>query len=273
MKIKNKKRFVVLVVTCGLIAAMGIGGTLAYLTDQTEATNNFTFGDVKVNTIETEWDRTDEDDDGVPDMAEDEVPNQQTPKSVQAQNVGINDAVVFVKLSVPVENVTRVFDNGRGELNADGAHDKKWQEIFYFERKDDTINKENNNFDPNWINIPEEEVGYEGAGGATPYLDLSADKYRSYNNSYRTYVFGYNKRIAPEEITTTLFDKVQIKNFRENEITPGAVKKIKVETYSIQADNIVDEKGQIDTVNTMNHDTLKEIYDIYVTQNPKYNGV
>lgn len=266
---KSKKKIITLGITCGLIVAMGIGGTLAYLTDQTEATNNFTFGDVKVNTIETKWDTADDNDNGVPDMAEDEVPNQQTPKSVQAENVGINDAIVFVKLTVPVENVTRVFDNGRVELK-NKAHDKKMQEIFYFERESDTINAQNNNFDPNWINIPEEEVGYDGAGGATPYLDLSANKWREYNSSKRTYVFGYNKRIAPDEITTTLFDKVQIKNFLENEITPRAIKNILVETYSIQADNIVNSNGQIDTTGTLTHDTLKEIYDIYVTQNPKY---
>lgn len=62
---------------------------------------------------------------------------------------------------------------------------------------------------------------------------------------------------------------MQIKNFIENEVTPSAKKDIKVETYSIQADNIVDANGAIDTTGTMNHDTLKEIYDIYVTQNPQ----
>lgn len=267
---KNKKKIITLGITCGLIVAMGIGGTLAYLTDQTEATNNFTFGDVKVNTIETLWDTTDDDDNGVPDMAEDEVPNQQTPKSVQAENVGINDAVVFVKLTVPVENVTRVFDNGRVELKSDGTHDKKMQEIFYFQDYGYNINYQNNGFDPKWVNIPEEETGYSGAGGATPYLDLSANKFRAYTGSTRTYVFGYNKRLKPDEITTTLFEKVQIKNFLENEITPRAVKNIKVETYSIQADNIVNSNGQIDTTAELTHDTLKEIYDIYVTQNPKY---
>lgn len=283
--VKNKKKVITIAVSCALIAAMGIGGTLAYLTDQTEATNKFTFGDVKVNIVEKTWDTTDGDDDGVPDIAENEVPNQQTPKSVQAHNVGINDAVVFIKVTVPVENVTRVFDDGTVEKKADGSHDKKPQEIFYFERETDTINAQNNNFDPNWINIPEEETGYVGAGGATPYLNFGttmtdvASKFRAYNNTYRTYVFGYNKRIKPDEETTTLFDKVQIKNFLENEIEPGgfdtniartAIKDIKVESYSIQADNIVDANGQIDTTGTLGHDVLKEIYDIYVTQNPQY---
>lgn len=270
MKMKNRKKFVMLCVACGLIAAMSIGGTLAYLTDQTEATNNFTFGDVKVNTIETEWNTTDSNNNGVPDMAEHEVPNQQTPKSVQARNVGINDAIVFVKLTVPVENVTRVFDNGRVEATSTGAHDKKKQEIFYFQDFGYSINYQNNGFDDQWVNIPEEETGYNGAGGSEPYLDMSPNKFRAYTGTTRTYVFGYNKRLPAGDITNTLFEKVQIKNFLENEITPEAIKNIKVETYSIQADNIVNSSGQIDTSGTISHDTLKEIYDIYVNQNPSY---
>lgn len=264
---KNRK-LIAMLAACGLIAVMGIGGTMAYLTDQTEATNTFTFGDVKVNTIEAAWDVKDEDDNGVPDAAEKEVPNQQTPKSVQAENVGINDAVVFVKLTVPLETVTLVEDDGTAHLKADGTHDTKLQEIFYFQDENDTINAQNNNFDENWINLPEEETGYQGAGGSEEYLDIHSN-YRPYDKTYRTYVFGYNKRIAKGELTTTLFDKVQIKNFIENEVTPSAKKDIKVETYSIQADNIVDANGAIDTTGTMNHDTLKEIYDIYVTQNPQ----
>ena len=136
---KNRK-LIAMLAACGLIAVMGIGGTMAYLTDQTEATNTFTFGDVKVKTIEAAWDVKDEDDNGAPDAAEEEVPNQQTPKSVQAENVGINDAVVFVKLTVPLETVTLVEDDGTAHLKADGTHDTKLQEIFYFQNENDTIN-------------------------------------------------------------------------------------------------------------------------------------
>lgn len=255
-------------IACALIAAMGVAGTVAYLTDKTEATNNFTFGDVKVNTLEPDWDTTDMDNDGVPDMAEDVVPNQQIPKSVQAENVGINDAIVFVRLTVPLENVTRVSDDGTAERVASGALDRKLQEVFYFQMKNDSINTENNHFDSNWVNIPEEELGYTGAGNREEYLDLSNTK--GYAGSFRTYVFGYNKRIAKGEKTTTLFDKVQIKNIVENEITPGATKSIKVETFSVQADNIVNSNGAIDTTGTLSHDTLREIYDIYMTQNPAH---
>lgn len=262
---KNRKRLAVTLAACGLVAAMGIGGTLAYLTDRTEATNSFTFGDVQVDTLEPAWDTTDENDNGVPDAAEEVLPNQQIPKSVQAENVGITDAVVFVKVTVPLANVTRVAGDGTAEMNAD-ALDTKLQEIFYFQGEGDPVTTQNNNFNEGWINLPEEETGYEGAGGSTEYLDLSTTK--TYSGDVRTYVFGYNQRLAAGEKTTTLFDQVQIKNMIENEMESGSVQDIQIETYSIQADNIVNAEGKIDTTSTLDHDTLKEIYDIYVTQNP-----
>lgn len=268
---KNKK-LIAMIAACGLIAMMGVGGTVAYLTDQTNATNTFTFGDVKVNTVETAWDSTDEDGNGVPDAAESVVPNQQVPKSVQAENVGINDAIVFVKITVPVETVTLVSDDGTVQKKADGSHDKKPQEIFYFQQDGDSINTEDNNFDAAWVNLPEEETGYDGAGGKDTYLSVNTVS-RSYTENYRTYVFGYNKRLAKGELTTTLFDKVQIKNIIENEIASTGTKDIKVETYSIQADNIVNSKGAINTDGVIDHDTLKEIYDIYVMQNPETKNV
>ena len=272
----NKKTQVAIAV-CGLVAVMGIGGTIAYLTDKTGATNNFTFGEVKVETEEPDWDTTDTDNDGIPDVSEFVVPNQEIPKSVQCHNVGMNDAIVFVKLTVPLETVTRVADNGTAErtdpngIDKDSL-DKKLQEVFYFKDEADLITAEDNHFDENWVNLPEEEIGYEGAGGNTPYLSLAETKTYPEQPGVRTYVFGYNKRLVPEEITSKLFDKVQIKNIIENEVEPGLAKKIQDETFSIQADNIVNDAGAIATSGTLDHDTLKEIYDIYIRQNPKYSG-
>ena len=283
-----KKKTQVGLAICGLAAVMGVGGTIAYLTDKTGATNNFTFGDVKVDTLEPNWDITDENDNGIPDVSEFVVPNQEIPKDVVCENRGMNDAVVFVKLTVPLENVTRVADDGTPERTDTDELDRKLQEVFYFKDLQDPITSENNNFHEGWINIPEEELGYEGAGGSEEYLDLGVGKTKVYNEDpgVRTYVFGYNKRLIPTgnadakledklaegSVTTSLFDKVQIKNIIENEVEPGAVKKIQVETFSIQADNIVNDKGAIDTSGTIDHDTLKEIYDIYIRQNPKYQG-
>jgi predicted ribosomally synthesized peptide with SipW-like signal peptide len=260
-----------------MVAVMGVGGTIAYLTDKTGATNTFTFGEVRVDTLEPNWDpeKVDENNNGIPDVSEFVVPNQEIPKDPKCKNVGQNPAIVFVKLTVPVENVTRVADNGTAEKKSNGELDRKLQEVFYFKDANDLITSENNHFHSKWVNIPEEELGYEGAGGATEYLDLGVGKTKTYTGidgaNLRTYVFGYNERLTPEQETETLFDKVQIKNIIENEVEPGAMKKIQVETFSIQADNIVNDQGAIDTSGTISHDTLKEIYDIYIRQNPKFS--
>ena len=277
---KSKKRMIITLVACALIAVMAIGGTVAYLTDKSEATNSFTFGDVKIKTIETDWDTTDKDGNGIPDVAELVVPNQEIPKTVQIKNEGVNDAVVFIKVTVPLDRVTRITDNGRRfSLKSEGGgffSGPLLQELFYLKKNDKDINWENNYFDPEWVNLPEEEIGYVGAGGSVQHLDQTYAISYLPTSKVRTYVFGYNKRITPTEdsngITTPLFDKVQIKNIIENEIPRAAQRDIQIETYAIQADNILNANGIIDTTGIISHDTLKEIYDIYVTQNPQFNS-
>lgn len=61
---------------CGLVAALGVGGTMAYLTDSEQTTNTFTIGKVKIDVQEPGWDTTDKNNNNIPDKAEDVVPNQ-----------------------------------------------------------------------------------------------------------------------------------------------------------------------------------------------------
>ena len=68
------KKKLTLVVTCVvLVAAMVIGGTLAYFTDTKEATNTFTVGNVKIELIESRFHREGNDNSGdtsIPDPTE-----------------------------------------------------------------------------------------------------------------------------------------------------------------------------------------------------------
>lgn len=83
MTMKNKK-VLAAALACALVATAGVGGTVAYLTDQTETIHNqFTVGEVKINTVDTYTPPTDE-----------VVPNQQVPKVVSVENTGKNTAVV-----------------------------------------------------------------------------------------------------------------------------------------------------------------------------------
>lgn len=45
----NKKKVLTTGAACGLIAAMAIGGTMAYLTDSEQTSNTFTVGKVKID--------------------------------------------------------------------------------------------------------------------------------------------------------------------------------------------------------------------------------
>ncbi len=240
----RKKKIAMGIVAASLVVAMGIGGTMSYLTDHKDATNTFNVGNVKGKLDEPDWDTTDKNDNGIPDMAEDVVPNQEIPKSVNLTNTGKNDAVVFLKITVPVRNVSFVKDDGTKE-------EKKMQEIFYLKDIDDLVTTHANNFDPNWVELPDEEEGTD------------------YTGKTRTYVFGYKTRLKSEEVTSLLFDKVQVKNFVENEIATDDLQKIYVDGYFIQADNIVNSNGIIDTTGDMDAATLSEIYEIYLTQNGK----
>lgn len=58
----NKKSFVMMLVTICLIAVVGVGATLAYLTDTTEVLENkFTLGKVDIEIDEPDWDGDPED--------------------------------------------------------------------------------------------------------------------------------------------------------------------------------------------------------------------
>ena len=49
---RNKKKMVALIMVLALACASMIGGTLAYFTDDDEATNVFTVGNVSIDLIE-----------------------------------------------------------------------------------------------------------------------------------------------------------------------------------------------------------------------------
>jgi len=262
---------------CALVAAFAAAGTLAYLTDNESHTNTFTVGQVMIDLTETNWDETDENNDGVPDEAEDLVPNQEVEKNPQVTNEGDNDSIVFMRVTVPVKDVTLVADDGT-------ISEHQAQEIFYLKDSDDEITAHANNFGDNWIEL-------NGAGGfLTKLVDgVAPEGFTADENSkeqyytqtvtadgvkdeagQRTYVFGYKTRLAKGETTEALFDKVQLKNILENEIAPEQIQNIKIESFAIQADNILNEEGIIDTSDLtagMTQAQLAEIYDIFVKQN------
>lgn len=229
MKLSKKKTVITSMAALAVFAGMSVPYVSAYLTDNETATNTFTVGKVQVDLEEPSYPGN-----GT-DKTTNLVPNGEVAKDPKVENTGNNAAYVFIKMTVPRENVTLVKDNGEKGT-------KEVQEIFYFKKNADEIDKHLNNFDTNWVEL----TSTEGTATATE----------------RTYVFGYKTAVAKGTSTNPLFEKIQLKNVLENEITADAAKDIKIDTYAIQADNIVG----IDTT-TLDATTLTSIYTTYMKQN------
>lgn len=213
---------------CAMVGAMAIGGTMAYLTDNEGATNTFTVGKVQVDLEEPGWD---------PEEGKDIVPNEEVAKNPQVENTGVNDALIFVTVDVPVKNVTLVAADGTKGT-------KEPTELFWFKQTADAQNSFADNFNSNWVRLTDKETEGTTDGSTTKY------------------VFAYNAKVAKGATTSPLFDKVQLKNIIENEVTPGEAQNIVVKTYAIQADNIVGvDLTKLDAV------SLGSVYDIYFNQN------
>jgi len=107
MKNQKSKKVLSIVAVLAIVAAIVIGGILAYLTDTTEVVQNkFTIGDVEITLTEPEWSAlTDSDTDGIPDAAEAITAGKNITKDPTVNNVGNNPAYVYVKVEVPHVNL------------------------------------------------------------------------------------------------------------------------------------------------------------------------
>lgn len=226
---KIKKRIIAALACAAIMATAAIGGTMMYLTDNDSATNTVTVGDVKIDLTEPNWVDTN-----------DVVPNQELPKDPQVTNTGVNDAIVFMTLQVPVESITLTADDGTKAAKANN-------ELFWFKDTADGASTHANNFDTNWVHLDTRDTGADLTG------------------TTRTYVFAYKTAVAKDATTNPLFDKIQVKNFIENEIAAGKTEQIELKSYAIQASNVL-ESG-VDITGSLTNANLTKIYDIYVRQN------
>lgn len=125
---KNRK-MVKGIALAAMVAALAAGGTAAYLTDFETATNSFTIGKVDIELDEPNW---------KPDDNTKLVPTQVIKKDPYVKNKGINEAFVYLEVSVPVRNViTAAQDGTRNPLRKTElftySKNKEWTQL---ERKE-----------------------------------------------------------------------------------------------------------------------------------------
>lgn len=236
MKKPNKKS-VYAITAIGAMSATLFGGIAyygAYLTDQEKVTNTITYGSVETELEEPNWPGN-----GTPEVLN-TMPNQEIQKNPQVENVGKNSAITFLVMEVPVKNVTMVTDEGK-------KGEKKPQEVFFFKDDADSAAKHENNFEANWIELTSKE----------------SNNSATQTEGTRTYVFAYKSKLAPGAKTTPIFDKIQIKNIIEGELTSSS--SIGIKSYSIQDSYILDSTGT-DITADLNLSNLEKIYDTFINQ-------
>ena len=157
------------------------------------------------------------------------VPNQEIVKDPQIENTGNNDALVFLRVEVPQETFA--------ELDAgNNVGEKKLQDLFKLKNVSDQ-----------WELLRTETVTGEGGKAKT------------------SYVYGYKKTLGKGATTDKLFQKVQMKNAVESDLS-GNVEDIIVTACAIQATDIQNVNLTPGSDGNLSKDVLDQVYTIFLNQ-------
>lgn len=118
-----KKKIIALALVLCLVAVAVVGGTLAYFTDEDNAKNEFTVGNVDIDLTEPNWDETGKEE------AEDAYPGEPLAKDPTVTNTGKNPC--FVRVSV--SNLDQFGDAGMIIYRTDYVDNALSSEWTYYE--------------------------------------------------------------------------------------------------------------------------------------------
>ena len=155
------------------------------------------------------------------------IPNQEIVKDPQIENTGNNNALVFLRVEVPQETFTDE-DDGTGE--------QKKQDLFRLKGISDQ-----------WELLRTETVTGEDGKAKT------------------SYVYGYKKTLGKDATTDKLFQRVQMKNAVECDLS-GNVEDIIVTACAIQATDIPDVNLTPGSDGNLSKDALDQVYTIFLNQ-------
>lgn len=210
------------------------GGILAYFTDTEEKVNNFTVGSIEIELQEPAWEsKTDTDQDGVPDEAENILPLQTITKDPRVKNTGNNDAYMFMTVEVPCKNVITVNDDGTKNAQA-------MTELYQYTADTSC-----------WYYLGKCPVNDDGGN------QVAVKHLYAYANDRRLCI-----AVQPESSTTPLFQSVTFANLMEGQGVDGKPLKIDIKAYAIQTSNL--NEGTADASNIWKIITnQKDITDVF----------
>ena len=286
---KKKRIILPIAAACALVAVvLTFRISFSYLMDAERKDNVITIGNVDVELSEPSYT-----DSSI--VAAGDAP----PKNPLLINKGTEDEYVFLRIAVPKKKVTLLYESNieitednvttsypKGtptvkNRDADGKPQASKDEIFRFIAEGDLTSKVTETTEPN--TEPQLDFAYN-AGHKAEENDSVADTegwvylYRKIGaeaekDDYNYYYFGYNKVLKPDSNqekpseTKTLFDRVQLKSFIDEELVSGENSKydfpslIKVKGYGVQSDSL-GINGLPGRNEILNEAQLKEIFGI-----------
>ena len=217
-----------LLIVMAMLVILVIGSVGAYFTATDEISNDFTVGKIDIEITEPTWDElTDEDENGIPDVAECVLPNSLIAKDPTVKNTSDNnDAFVFVKVTVPKANVLT-------SNVANGNKEKKASLTQLFQLNDTTTTSSLAGSGKAW-------AGTDTYNSNSWYL-LKSDLE---NDDYNEYIFAYGGSsvctalAAGESTAEPVFSSVTFCNAVEGQNLELTTKSIELEAYAIQTTDL-----------------------------------
>lgn len=257
----GKKRALLVGAVCCLMFGAGITSAVAYLTAVDSAVNTFTVGNIKIDTSEPAWPGN-----GSAEVT-DILPMSRIPKDPQIHNTGKNDAVVFMTVDIPMDEVIWADETGV-------RHEEENVELFGFQSGSSGYNSTGNG----WVllettyldgNMDPTDSEALTANLAKPVVEDHALHPDKLTPAYCRRLYGYKDAISSGFGTKPIFTNVRSLNFIDGYLEDAALNII-VSSYGLQADNLTydDPKGDTEAIVTkgMNEDTLEKIWKIYMAQ-------
>ena len=207
---KNKKIIMLLpVIISGLVLVL-FKPTSSYFIQKETAENVIALGKISVK-LEEEF-----------TPPENVLPGREFIKAPYLVNHGTKDEFVFLGVTIPKENITLLKEQG-GILKNKGSY-----ELFRMIAESSGTELSN----PFGTADFDTAFSYHKGTPEEGWIFIEA----SSQDTADTYIFGYNKKISPDESTIKLFDKVKLKNFINGEAV--GEKNIDIQPYAIQADSL-----------------------------------
>ena len=232
MRMKNHKLLLPVAVAAAAAAALlSVFMTLSYLTDTEVADNKITIGSVALEIHEGDY----EDSQKI-------AAGGSLPKAPSIENTGKNDEYVFIEVSVPKKEVTLLYEEDDENNHKTGQKiqdEASVAEIFKMIAEGTNTDNITGNDPPEYVfSYNKGDAGNNKEGWV--FLSGSTDRTGSAANKY---YFGYNKKLvagsSTDNRTITLFDKVTLKSFIEQELGIGNVNvQIGIRAFGIQADEL-----------------------------------